>query len=137
MDESTRRIVGRTLGVAIVAGAVLASLWTWRHTYLHPRTDDASVRANVVGIAPHVSGPIVELPLVDNQRVAKGDLLFVVDPRPYEAKLAEASAALALVDAGVEAQRDAIAAAAAALRSREAEESYAGDYLRRVEPLLG
>src|SRR5215510_6243152 len=84
MDASTRRTFGRSLGVAIVAGAALASLWAWRQTYLHPRTDDASVRANVVGIAPHVNGPIVELPLVDNQRVAKGDLLFVVDPRPYE-----------------------------------------------------
>jgi len=137
MDASTRRTFGRSLGVAIVAGAALASLWAWRQTYLHPRTDDASVRANVVGIAPHVNGPIVELPLVDNQRVAKGDLLFVVDPRPYEAKLAAASAALALVDAEIMAQRDAIAAAAATLRSREAEESYAADYVRRVEPLLG
>ena len=35
---------------------------------------DAYLRANFIGIAPHVSGPIIELPIVDNQRVAEGDL---------------------------------------------------------------
>src|SRR5262249_6042167 len=85
-------LVGRVVGIVIVVGALLASALTWWLTYAHPRTDDAAVRANVVGIAPHVSGPIVELHVVDNQRVKAGDLLFVVDPRPYEARLARARA---------------------------------------------
>src|SRR5262245_54990946 len=101
MNDATRARVGRALGAAIVLGAVLSALWPWRQSWRDPRTDDASVRANVVGIAPHVSGPIVELPLVDNQRVAQGDLLFVVDPRPYEARLAARRAELALVDAEI------------------------------------
>ena len=62
--------------------------------YDEPRTDDAYVRANTIGIAPHVAGPIVELPIVDNQRVSAGDLLFVVDPRPYQAILDQARAQL-------------------------------------------
>src|SRR5262245_40753499 len=81
---------GRTRGVGIVLGAVSVSAGVWRLTMVHPRTDDAAVRANVVGIAPHVSGPIVELQVVDNQGVRAGDLLFVIDPRPYEARLARA-----------------------------------------------
>jgi multidrug resistance efflux pump len=137
MDDAGRRVIGRTLGIAIVAGALLTSVWSWWLTYRHPRTDDAAVRANVVGIAPHVSGPIVELHVVDNQLVRAGELLFVVDPRPYEARLAAAHAALALAESDVSAQRAAVAAAQADLERRTVEERYAGDHLGRVEPLLG
>ena len=45
------------------------------------------VRANVVGIAPHVGGPSSRLNVVDNQEVHEGDVLFVVDPRPFEIAL--------------------------------------------------
>src|SRR5262249_28922813 len=87
-SSHTLRRVGRVLGVLIVVGAVALSVVVWRLSNVHPRTDDAAVRANVVGIAPHVSGAIVELQVVDNQRVKAGDLLFLVDPRPYEARRA-------------------------------------------------
>jgi multidrug efflux system membrane fusion protein len=53
-------------------------------TNRNPRTDDASVRANFIEIAPEVSGRLVQLPVKDNAFVKKGDLLFVIDPRPYE-----------------------------------------------------
>jgi multidrug resistance efflux pump len=125
------------LGTAIVLGAAVTSLWAWIVSYRHPRTDDAAVRANVVGIAPHVGGPIVDLPVVDNQTVRAGDLLFTIDPRPYEVRLAASRAALSLAESDLEAQRDAIGAAEAELTRRKAEEGYAADYLRRVEPLLG
>jgi len=137
MDDGGRRFLGRGLGVLIVAGAVLTSVWSWWLTYRHPRTDDASVRANVVGIAPHVSGPIVELHVVDNQLVHEGDLLFVVDPRPYQARLDASRAALALAESDLGAQHDAVAAAQADLDRRTVEERYAQDYLHRIEPLLG
>ena len=135
VDSGARRLLGRALGVAIVVGTVVASFAAWRLTVRHPRTDDAAVRANVIGIAPHVNGPIVELPVVDNQPVHAGDLLFAIDPRPYQARLEAARADLALAGSGIEAQRDAIAAAEAEVSRREAEAAYAADYLRRVEPL--
>jgi membrane fusion protein, multidrug efflux system len=136
VNEAQRQRIGRLLGLGIVGAALLVAGIVWRLTYVHPRTSDAAVQANLVGIAPHVSGPIVELPIVDNQHVRAGDLLFAVDARPYEARLAKARADLALAEADIAAQRDAIAAAAAQLATREAEEGYAADYLRRVEPLL-
>jgi multidrug efflux system membrane fusion protein len=120
-DSSWRRSLGRLVSVIIVAG---------------PRTDDAAVRANVIGIAPHVGGPIVELKVVDNQAVREGELLFVIDPRPYEADLERVRAELALAIREVEAQGDAIAAAEAEVTRRQAEAAYAAAYLRRVEPLL-
>jgi len=55
-----------------------------------PRTDDANVWANYIEIAPEVSGRLVELPIRDNAFVKKGDLLFVIDPRPYEYALQQA-----------------------------------------------
>jgi multidrug resistance efflux pump len=136
MAEPVRQVLGRTVGLAIVAGAIATSLWAWVLTYRHPRTDDAAVRANIVGIAPHVSGPIVELRVVDNQPVHADDLLFAIDDRPYRAHLDAAQAALSLAEADLGAQRDAIAAADAELSRRAAEESYANDYLKRVQPLL-
>src|SRR5215470_14964540 len=137
MGDGTRRRLGRILETAIVAGALVTTLWVWWLTYRHPRTDDAAVRANVVGLAPHVSGPIVDLRVVDNQLVHEGELLFVIDERPYAAALEAGRAARSLAEADLAAQRDAIAVAASALTARTAEESYAADYLRRVEPLLG
>src|SRR6266446_4802870 len=163
-DYSRLHIVGRTIGVAIVIGAVAGSIYAFRRNFVNPRTDDAAVRANVVGIAPQVSGPIVDLRVVDNQHVNAGDLLFAVDCRPYEARLARTRADLALALKEVDAQRRAIAsagsevgrreanlasataqiaraeeeraAAEAAVARLQAEADYADDYLGRVEPLL-
>ena len=57
-----------------------------RHPRLLPvsQTDHAFVRANTVGIAPQLSGPIVELAIRDNQHVRRGDLLFIVGPSPSQ-----------------------------------------------------
>jgi multidrug resistance efflux pump len=135
-DTAALRVAGRLLGIGIVAATAVVAAVVWTRIYEHPRTDDAYVRANVVGIAPHVSGPIVELPIVDNQRVAAGDLLFVVDPRPYEAALARARAELELTELEVRGYERAIAAAEARVVQREADAAYAQQYVARLEPLL-
>src|SRR5262245_46462 len=130
------RLAGRLIGSLIVAGAVVTSVVVWRLTDIYPRTDDAAVRANIVGIAPHVGGPIVELHVVDNQRVRAGDLLFVIDARPYEARLERARAELALTRKEVEAQERAIAAAGAEIGRREAALAAADAHVaqRETEP---
>lgn len=80
----SHRLLERWLSVLIVALALLLGLLVvWRADY-HPRTDDAEIFANFIGIAPLVEGPIVQLNVRDNQYVKKGDLLYVVDPRPYQ-----------------------------------------------------
>lgn len=124
------------LGIVIIVAAVLAVLWVTRISYREPRTDDAAVRANVIGIAPHVGGPLIELNVVDNQTVREGDLLFVVDPRPFEVELESAKAALMLAESDVAGYRKAIEAAAAELARLEAEQRYAHDHVTRLRPLL-
>ena len=135
-DRLALRIAGRFLGTAIVVATAVVGTYVYRALYVHPRTDDAYVRANYIGIAPHVSGPIVDLPIVDNQYVAQGDLLFVIDPRPYQAVLDAATAQLELTNLEITGYERAVAAAEALLRQREADAAYAEQYLGRVQPLL-
>jgi len=85
-----RKRLGRWIGIGTVAGAALFLAIAVLQTDLHPRTDDASVRANIIGITPEVSGLLVQLPVKDNAFVKKGDLLFEIDPRPYEYALQQA-----------------------------------------------
>ncbi len=83
-DSWPRKVVGRTLGLLIVAGALFAGMAVWREVQSNPQTDDAEVFANLIGIAPEVSGRIVAIPVKDNQLVHQGDLLFEIDPEPYK-----------------------------------------------------
>ena len=129
-------VAGRIIGLAIIASAIVAGLYVLRLYYIYPRTDDAYVRANVVGIAPHVSGPIVELPIRDNQHLAKGALLFVVDPRPYQATLERAEASLELTNLQINALQNAIHSAQARNHQLEADAAYDKQYLDRIVPLL-
>lgn len=135
-DGLVARLAGRVAGVLIVAGAIVVGLYVLRLYYIYPRTDDAYVRANTVGIAPHVSGPIVELPIHDNQHVPKGALLFVVDPRPYQAVLERMQAKLALTNLQINALRDAIHSAQARQAQLKADAAYDSQYLNRIVPLL-
>src|SRR5262249_7206148 len=91
-----RKAIGRGIGLAIVICAVLVciiAIWVYIN---RPETDDATMRANFIGIAPHASGHIVELLVKDNQFVHEGDLLFTIDPRPYEHTVARSRANLVL-----------------------------------------
>ena len=79
---------------AVVLVAVLLVVWKYWVYVTNPWTRDGQVRANVIQVAPRVSGPIITLPIRDNQLVKAGDLLFEIDPRTYQAALDEASAKL-------------------------------------------
>jgi multidrug resistance efflux pump len=129
------QIAGRRVGFAIIVLALVFGLVVTRIAYREPRTDDALVRANIVGIAPHVSGPLTALNVVDNQEVHEGDLLFVVDPRPYEVDLEKARAAVMLAQSEVAATTKAIEAATADVARLEAERDYARDHVGLLDLL--
>src|SRR5258706_9676526 len=77
-----------SIGVAPAAG--ILGLMVLYHTHHDPRTDDAEVFANFIGIAPQIEGPIVRLSVRDNQFVKQGELLYEIDERPYEYALEKA-----------------------------------------------
>ncbi|WP_299482204.1 HlyD family secretion protein [uncultured Roseibium sp.] len=78
----------------IVLAAVTAVGLKYANYISNPWTRNGQVRANVLEVAPRVSGPIIDLPIRDNQFVSAGDLLFEIDPRTYEAAFAQAQARL-------------------------------------------
>ena len=81
-----------TLAAVVIAGLVLASMF--REYLFQPWTRDGHVRAQIIKITPRVGGPIVELPVHDNEKVKKGDLLFKIDPRTYALAIEQAEAKL-------------------------------------------
>ena len=85
-----RKRLGKIVSVAIPAAALITGLLVIYETTVYPRTDDAEVFANFIGIAPQVDGPITTLAVQDNAFVKQGGLLFEIDPRPYEYALQRA-----------------------------------------------
>ncbi len=82
----------------MVALALVALVFVIWRVDSAPSTNDAYASADTIDVVPEVSGRIVELAVTDNQAVKQGDLLFRIDPRPYEANLAKAEASLAALD---------------------------------------
>jgi multidrug resistance efflux pump len=80
--------------LAMLAVAVLLVAALWQRYMLAPWTRDGRVRAEVVDIAPEVSGTVVEIPVADNQMVHRGDVLFVIDPVRFKLAIAQAQAAV-------------------------------------------
>jgi RND family efflux transporter MFP subunit len=79
-----------TLAMLLVAG--ILSIALWRHYMVSPWTRDGTVRADVVSIAPEVSGTVIDIKVADNQFVHKGDVLYVIDPIRFRLALAQAQA---------------------------------------------
>jgi multidrug efflux system membrane fusion protein len=80
----SRSFLGRFLSLLIIGTAIILALLVVQRLRIHPQTDDAEVFANLIGIAPEVEGRIVKINVKDNQFVHKGDLLFQIDPIPYQ-----------------------------------------------------
>jgi RND family efflux transporter MFP subunit len=87
-----------------VAAAIVVGRQLWQHYEVAPWTRDGRVRANVIQVAPDVSGPVVKVLVHDNQQVKAGDVLFEIDPSRFDLALRQA-------DATVQAQRTALAQA--------------------------
>src|SRR6202044_3604331 len=91
---SSIHVVPILVTMAAVAVAAVAGWQAWQYYMGAPWTRDGTVRAYVVKIAPQVAGQIVQLPIVDNQFVHKGDLLMLIDPRNYAIAVRQAQAAV-------------------------------------------
>ena len=90
-----RNLIGFIATAVIFAVALLFGRVLWVHYMDEPWTRDGRVRAEVVNIAPDVSGYVVQLPVRDNQYVKKGDLLMQIDPAHYQIAVEQAQAEVA------------------------------------------
>ncbi|KVE34442.1 efflux RND transporter periplasmic adaptor subunit [Burkholderia sp. BDU5] len=90
-----RKLFGFVATAAILIVAILIGRTLWIHYMDEPWTRDGRVRAEIVNVAPDVSGAVVELPVRDNQPVKKGDLVMQIDPSHYQIAVEQAQAAVA------------------------------------------
>ena len=92
----------RYLVTLIVVAIAATTVWLLYRKYVtDPWTRDSQIRANIVGIAPRVAGPIINIPVHDNQEVKAGELLFEIDPADYQTALASAKASVANLEANL------------------------------------
>ncbi len=133
---AVRRIVRYLLGFAVLVAVAVVGWRYWQHGQHYVSTNDAYVNANVVQIGAQVAGPITQLAVQNQQHVNQGELLFVIDPRPYEAAVAAAEAELELARQQVAEQTAAVAAERAQLAQRRAELQNATANNTRIQNLV-
>jgi multidrug efflux system membrane fusion protein len=134
-NTMTKPVIRIIVGAAL-AGAVLSGFLYFYQLSVMPRTDDAYVAADVVQIAAQVEGPIVKSPLQNNAAVKKGDLLFEIDPKPFQIAVDHAKAALAQTRQDVASLTDAVKTAEAAVTSAKAGVAAAEAAVKSTEAAL-
>ena len=127
--------------VVIAIGAVGVN-W-WLHARQYESTDDAYIDARTVPISADITGKIVDVPVTDNQLVKAGAPLVRIDPRDYQAavaqahaQVAEAKASVANIEAQIIAQQSKIAQAKTAVTQTEAALTYSQQQYDRAKNLL-
>jgi RND family efflux transporter MFP subunit len=90
-----RKALGFLLTMVIFTVAVAGGRVLWFHYMDEPWTRDGRVHADVIDVAPDVSGAVVAMPVIDNQFVHKGDLIMLIDPSHYRIAVAQAEATVA------------------------------------------
>jgi multidrug resistance efflux pump len=119
--------------VFLALGLFVLSVFMERRT---PSTSQAQVQAYVVGIAPEVTGRVVEVGVTDNTRVEADQILFRIDPQRYELAVNEAEAGLASVGQSIGASTAAVDAAQAKLVQIRADRDNLRDQYARASALL-
>jgi membrane fusion protein, multidrug efflux system len=135
--DPQRRRLGTIISIVIIAAALITGALVVHLTNLNPRTDDAEVFANFIGIAPQVDGPIDELAVYDNQFRKQGELLFEIDPRPYQYALEKAKSDLDTLEGQIVDQRRTIASQVSAVGAARANTDSAKANVERAAAAVG
>lgn len=115
----------------------LAGGYFWLTSGRYVSTDNAYVQQNKVTVSAEVSGPIVEVAVSENQKVARGDLLFRIDPRPFQIALAQAEAQLHAAQVQVAQLETEVGATSADIEGAQANLDFTQRALDRQSELLG
>ncbi len=137
-----RAVLFACAAMLLVAGGSWAAWRYWTQWRFQETTDDAYVQADIVIIAPKISGYLKTVGVADNQPVKRGDVLATIDPRDYEAAVEQAKADVAEAQASIDSasaqiveQQALIDQAAAAVASDKANEVFAEQNSRRYDTL--
>lgn len=110
-NNTTQRDPVRRWTLIVLGLIVILFLYSLIADRLTPYTSQAIVQAFVVRMAPEVAGRVIEVNVIDNQRVKGGDVLFRIDPQPFAIALQEADAKLAGVGQSIGASTAAVSSA--------------------------
>src|SRR3990172_4524607 len=103
---------------------------------LTPYTSQAAVQAFVVRMAPEVAGRVIEVNVIDNQKVKAGDVLFRIDPQPFAIALQQAEAKLAGVGQSIGASTAAVSSAQERLVTAQAKRDNTREQVARIFQLV-
>ena len=138
----TRRKLGRRASarVALILAGMIAAgaagAWYWQERARYRETDNAYVNARIVQVSSLVMGQVVAVPVKENQFVHKGDVLFELDRRPFDAALAEAEGKLRQAEQGTRQDRSDVLAAQAEAARQSADLANAEANLGRTRELV-
>lgn len=134
--------LGIVIAVVSIIGAVMSGWYYTKDSAKNALSEDAVLTADVVNVAAIIAGRVISIAVTDNQRVAKGNLLFELDPEPYALVVDQARADLQLAEALRDAQRRTITAeqsntavALEQVRRARTNLSMAEATLARIQPL--
>ena len=132
----------RWFAIGIITAAAVAGFAWWAYLDHNLLSEDAIIEADIIHVSTPVPGKIVTLAVRDGDRVARGDLLYQVDPVPYQLRVEQARAELALANAALSTRQRQIRAETAnatiadeQIKRAEANLEYARNTLQRLEPL--
>ncbi|HBN53881.1 MAG TPA: efflux transporter periplasmic adaptor subunit, partial [Stenotrophomonas sp.] len=132
MSPKVQSLLRFSITAVVVVIAALIAMAMWRHYMYSPWTREGRLRAEVVRVAPDVSGQVNSVLVRDNQRVRHGDVLYMIDPARYQNALNQARGNLAAAQASARAAGASIQAAAAGATQQSVNASrYQLQYERR------
>lgn len=108
-DEHRPARLAKLLALLVIVAALLMLAFVLSRALRNPSTDAASIDADVVHVAAEVGGRVIKLGVTENVSVKQGDLLFQIDPEPYQDAVAQTRADLALAEAALDTQRRVVA----------------------------
>ena len=141
--RSRKPLLLATAALALLAGAGYFGYGWWTTGRFLEETDDAYVQADMVAMSSRVAGQVAEVPVTDNQRVRRGDVLARLDDRDLQAAQAQARADVAAAEADIQSiqaqlrlQDSTVAAADADIASADASAAYARFEFTRYTDLV-
>jgi multidrug efflux system membrane fusion protein len=100
-----RSRLGSALSLLVVAAAIALGAYALNRSLRFPSSDDATIDADVQHVAAAVGGRVIDIPVVENGRVSKGDVLLQIDPVPHRLAVEQARADLEIAEAALDTQR--------------------------------
>lgn len=131
------------LAALMLASGILMGVYLLVSHEIFPRTDDAFVHANFIGVSPRIPGRIATVQVEEGALVNKGDILFTLDPADARLAVEEARAQVDALEAALkEADRRRLAAeaeekaAAANVKRMQAKQQLAADTRNRMQAMV-